>query len=493
MRILTGILLLVALGACSKPVINGDATTDAIKKELNQALETTPQAEQPAPSTRKNIKKEMEPRFDLEVADAPAAQVFYSIATAAGVNMLVHPQVAGSISINLRQVTVTQALAAIQELYGYDYYIDKSRVFVRPAGLQTRMYKINYLIGTRAGEAELQVASSSLIDTLNSNGFARSSSATSKKTDSSVNRNSKSTTGNISNAGSKVSMNSKADFWQELETSLTMIVGSVESRKVVVSPMTGMVIVRAMPDELRSVSDYLRAAQLSVEQQVILEAKILEVRLNDSFQSGVNWAAFSNNASIGQLANGSTLAPRIAGVPAEIADGVLTAIPGASLIGEGPGSLFGLAFQTANFAALINFLETQGDVNVLSSPRIATLNNQKAVLKVGTDEFFVTGAASTTSQTTGNTQTLNSTSVPMQPFFSGVMLDVTPQVDAATGMVTMHVHPSVSQVASVNKTLDLGSLGGNLTLPLASSTVSETDSIVRARDGQIIAIGGLMQ
>jgi MSHA biogenesis protein MshL len=151
--------------------------------------------------------------------------------------------------------------------------------------------------------------------------------------------------------------------------------------------------------------------------------------------------------------------------------------------------LFGLAFQTSNFAALLNFLESQGDVQVLSSPRIATLNNQKAVLKVGTDDFFVTNVSTTT--TTG-TATTSTPSVTLQPFFSGIALDVTPSIDK-NGDIILHVHPSVSQVSTVNKSVNLGSSGGTLNLPLASSSVSETDSIVRAHDGQIVAIGGLMR
>jgi len=167
----------------------------------------------------------------------------------------------------------------------------------------------------------------------------------------------------------------------------------------------------------------------------------------------------------------------------------LQALPGQNLLSSTAGSLFGLAFQTSNFAALLSFLETQGNVHVLSSPRIATLNNQKAVLKVGRDEFFVTNI-STTTTATGSTST-TTPSVTVQPFFSGVALDVTPQIDDA-GNIILHIHPSVSNVTTVDKPLNLGN-AGSFSLPLASSTVSETDSVVRGRDGQIVAIGGLMR
>jgi MSHA biogenesis protein MshL len=225
--------------------------------------------------------------------------------------------------------------------------------------------------------------------------------------------------------------------------------------------------------------------------------------LSDGYQAGVNWSAFRTGPNSrfsggnispgtvlqrnGHLATGATAMDFAAGT---YTSPVLDALPGVNLVANPTniGGLFGLAFQTSNFAALIQFLETQGNVQVLSSPRIATLNNQKAVLKVGTDEFFVTNVSTTT--TTG-TSTTTTPSVTLQPFFSGIALDVTPQIDE-NNIITLHIHPSVSKVTTVNKVVDLGS-AGSINLPLASSNISETDSIVRAQDGQIIAIGGLMK
>ena len=128
-------------------------------------------------------------------------------------------------------------------------------------------------------------------------------------------------------------------------------------------------------------------------------------------------------------------------------------------------------------------------MQVLSSPRIATINNQKAVLKVGTDEFFVTSI--TTNTTSGVGGTTNSPSIGVQPFFSGIALDVTPQIDDNNNII-LHIHPQVSNVIERQKNLNLGALG-SFTLPLASSSVNETDTIVRVQDGNIVAIGGLMQ
>jgi MSHA biogenesis protein MshL len=145
--------------------------------------------------------------------------------------------------------------------------------------------------------------------------------------------------------------------------------------------------------------------------------------------------------------------------------------------------------QTTNFVALLTFLETQGSVNVLSSPRVATINNQKAVLKVGTDDFFVTNV-STTSTTSGTSTTISPT-ITVQPFFSGISLDVTPQIDEHNNII-LHIHPQVSTVIEKRKDVNLGTLG-TITLPLASSSINETDTIVRVQDGNIVAIGGLMR
>ena len=157
------------------------------------------------------------------------------------------------------------------------------------------------------------------------------------------------------------------------------------------------------------------------------------------------------------------------------------------------GGLFGLALSTSRFAAVLGFLETQGDVQTLSSPRIATVNNQKAVLKVGSDDYFVTNVSggSTTAASAGTTASTTLPTLTLTPFFSGIALDVTPQIDDGNH-VMLHIHPSVTTVTERTKQIDLGSIG-NYRLPLASSSVNESDTMVRVQDGSIVAIGGLMQ
>jgi MSHA biogenesis protein MshL len=443
-------------------------------------------------------------RFDLAVNNTAAHQVFTAIVTGTRYSILVPADVSGSMSLNLKDVTVLEALEAIRETYGYEYRVDGSRIYIQPLSMQTRIFQVNYLTGMRSGTTSVRVTSSAISD-------APPSSTSGSSVSSGQSSGQGTTIVGVADKGnnfapgpdnsSKVTTTTSSDFWSELRMAIGAIVGAENGRSVIISPMSGVIVVRAMPEELRNVAAYLKASQISIERQVILEAKIVEVQLNDVFQSGVNWAAFGRDpaslGSAGVLGPNATLQPSTAGVGAVLSNNPLTATPGSSLIantaeagGISAGGMFGLAFQTNNFAALLNFLEGQGSIHVLSSPRIATLNNQKAVLKVGTDEFFVTGLSTTTSAV--GTSSSTTPTVTLQPFFSGIALDVTPRIDGNNEII-LHVHPSVGKVTTVNKVIDMGSVTGSLTLPLASSSISETDSIVRARDGQIVAIGGLMR
>ena len=513
MKRVSVLLTVLLLSACATGGNPKNVAAEKINQELDAAVAPREAAKQeavnqallpPLAVTAQSDNKPLETKFDLAVNNTPAKQVFMAIVSGTRYSVLVHPDVSGNISLSLKDVTVFDALESIRELYGYEYKVDGTRIYIQPLTLQTRIFQVNYLTGNRAGTSSVRVTSSALTDSssTSSSGGAGGGASQNMNQGTTIvgggeNKNLKFERG--TDNSSKVTTTTSTDFWNELSMALKTIVGDEKGRSIVISPMSGVIVIRAMPEELRSVSAYLKASQISIERQVILEAKIVEVQLNSSFQSGVNWAIFRNgpnsHLTVGQGSPGSSLTQpgtALSSIP-------LTATAGSSLLptatttlpaGVTPGTMFGMAFQNSNFASLLNFLETQGDVHVLSSPRIATLNNQKAVLKVGTDEFFVTGV------TGGMASTQLVPGIPptvtVQPFFSGIALDVTPRIDENNEII-LHVHPSVSTVSTVNKFVDLGVLLGTMNLPLASSSVSETDSIVRARDGQIVAIGGLMR
>ena len=420
-----------------------------------------------------------ESRFDLSINNAPAAQVFLQLAQGSAYNMLVSPDVSGTLSITLKNTTVLEALDTLRELFGYEYRVTGNRIFIYPNTVQTRLFRINYLPGRRQGASDIRVSSSAITTA----GAGSSTTNTGNSTTTS------SGPGNRPDDNAHVRTTSDADFWREVQSSLAALVGAAGGRSVVLNPAAGVVVVKATPAELRQVEQYLKAVQVSIERQVMLEAKIVEVSLSKDAQTGINWAAFGKLGN-GQLTFGTAAPGTKLGNTGDLVGSGNAVAPGVGLAASALGrGFYGLAFQAANFAALLNFLETQGDVQVLSSPRIATLNNQKAVLKVGSDELYVTGISSNT--TSSGASTVTTPTLTLQPFFSGISLDVTPQIDDA-GNVMLHVHPTISRVTEKNKDIDLGAQGV-FRLPLASSAVNETDSIVRVKDGQIVAIGGLMK
>jgi MSHA biogenesis protein MshL len=507
-RTTVSLITLALLAGCAEMPQRRDATYERITQEIDRAIQARAQTvspdavsqallpplvvEMPKPDPRL-----LDQRFDLNVNNAPANQVFMAVVSGTRYSMVVHPDVKEPISVNLKDVTVREALDTIRELYGYEYRIQGTRITVQPLTLQSRVFQVNYLQAQRRGQTDVRVSSGSITDSPTATtggvpgaavpGTGAIAGPTSRPTES-----------------TRITTSISNDFWGDVTKSLNAIVGSGEGRGVIVNPQSGVIVVRAMPAELRSVESFLKAMQLVVERQVVLEAKIIEVTLREGFEAGVNWAAFrdgSTRAAAGIVNPGARVgntgalsAPtgRAADGSVSTASTITATLGTAASLAAGTGlagGVFGLALQTSNFAALLSFLETQGSVNVLSSPRVATLNNQKAVLKVGTDEFFVTNV--TTTSTTSGTGTTIAPTITVQPFFSGIALDVTPQIDENNNII-LHIHPAVSDVVERRKVIDLGALG-TFTLPLASSNVNETDTIVRVQDGSIVAIGGLMR
>ncbi|MDQ1315244.1 MAG: biosis protein MshL [Pseudomonadota bacterium] len=430
----------------------------AVQQAVMDAVRETPAAVKPASD---------EPRFSLTVNNARASEVFMGMVTGTPYSMLVHPDVTGTLTLNLKNVTVPEAMEAVRALYGYEYEVQGKRIIVPSPAMQTRIYHLNALAMQRKGKSDMRVVSGS-VSTSGSGGGSSGSGSSSGSASKSLET-------------SSVQTSTDSNYWEEIGTALKTLVG--EAGSVVVSAQSGLVIVKAAPASLYMVEKYLRASELVSARQVMLEAKILEVQLNDGFQSGINWATLQQSGKLKIGVNG--LNPD--GTPPINLGGTLEQMLGGLIPGP-TGSLFGLAFNDGDFGAVINLIKSQGTVHVLSSPRIATINNQKAVLKVGTDDFFVTEITGGTAAAVGVPAT--PPTVVVQPFFSGIALDVTPQIDDGDN-ITLHVRPSVSAVTEKQKEITLGDLGTYL-LPLASSSISETDSVVRLKDGHIVAIGGLM-
>jgi MSHA biogenesis protein MshL len=566
------------LSACSVNMLPRDTSVqNRIGTELAQAAQPTARAASavtPAsvsnsllpplrPAPPRPSSRQLEQRFNLKVHDAPIGQVLLAIVQDTPYSVLLSPRAAPPgalvppgapgapgaaaarvappaselLTVNLKDVTVFEALDAIREMYGYEYTVDGTRIYVQPPEMRTKLYQVNYINSQRRGVSDVQVVGGASTGTGSSGSGVGGGVGVVAGGGSSY----------ASTQATGLTSMTKSDVWGEMEDGLRTVLGCLvartgasraastggapgsttsstttgggsradvsfpgetqtgerlrgaegcpDGRAVIVSPMGGTVVVRALPSELRQVEALLRSLQLTIERQVIIEAKVVDVELNADSQQGVNWAALNHGLFKGGVGVNPSSVNASGGAARGTIDPTTTLgdLLGTQLLGTGAANAFsaglGIAVQATNFSALINFLESQGNVHVLSSPRIATLNNQKAVLKVGAEESFVTNISSGSSVVTNGTAQTVPPTLTYQPFFSGISLDVTPQIDENDN-ITLHVRTMVNNITEKQK---LALPAANSTLvPFAVNNISETDSVVKTRDSQVVVIGGLM-
>ena len=377
----------------------------------------------------------------------PITTVLDLFSKAYGLNIIVDADVVGDVKVDFQHLTFHQAMSAILETFGYYWEKRNELVFVKSR--ETRVFHIDYirLVRSGAGSSQAQVSSGGA-------------------------SNSEEDGGEV--AGTIIiGQEDKVDFWSEVEAQLALMIS--ENGRLVVNRLAGTIQVTDQHRRVNEVEKYVKELNDAIYRQVDIEVKIVEVTFNDDQSLGINWDFLFAPGSLGDDSEVS-----FSGIITQPAGGGSVLPPTLDFFHNntsGSGSSFG---------GIISALKQQGDVNIVSQPRIRTLNNQAALIKVGTDRTFFRKEQVTDSTTSGS-QILSS-DVP-EVVTEGIVLSLTPQI-SKKGWITLDVSPVVTRVSSVSEVVDNS---GAVSSSAPNLDISQTSSLIRARSGETVIIGGLIQ
>jgi MSHA biogenesis protein MshL len=459
-------------------------------------------------------KKVPEKLFSIYARDSSIQDVLLAFSKESDLNIVIDPELHGKVTVDLKRVTLKEALDTVLSPLGWTYRTDGKFIKVLRPQVETRFFTLNYMATKRSGKREVYATTSTTQAQQTSTSTTISGiSGVSGLPDQQTTYN---PVAGTRTGYTGVVSEDDVDLWKEIRKGLeALIFGFVEEKgkegafsekekvtwtrvdetgkRLAINKSTGVIMVTDYPVNLNRVACYIETVEASSQRQVSIEAKIMEVTLSDSHQEGINWKVIEGLPSSTNLAWGLTDKTGKTGFPGgtsgflnSTGTGGTTTTTTSQILTPGIfkvmpyGGLFALGAAGSQVALsdIMQAIAQQGDVKVLSSPTISTLNNQKAIIRVGNQSvFFITGAVAT--QTTV-TQFIQPMTIDI-----GIILDVTPQI-AEDGTIIMNIHPSITaQTGSVTAP------DGKSTFPLLS--VRETDTTVRVRDGQTIIIGGLMQ
>jgi len=453
--------------------------------------------------------KAKEPVYSIVVYDTPVREVLFAIARDSKFNVDIHPNIKGNVTLNAVDQTLPAILERISKQVDLTYKIQNNVLTIAPDQPVLRTYKVDYVNMSRDTTsfigADGQISSAS--QSSGANGTISNSA------------------GNGANNSSRTSVTSesKSHFWETLEKNLkdilaetdkeVLITRSGSSSKsntkskagqagksaedevanvadlksereedrnefktlfagtVIVNREAGIINVRATNKQHEKIQDFIDKVMSSARRQVLIEATIVEVRLNDSFQAGIDWSRFGNTATSSGFTFQQSLGPSINPASNGFAIGYLN-----------PVSSLG------NLAASVTLLKQFGDTKVISSPKLMVLNNQTAILKVVDNIVYFTVQAQQSQATQGgvlSTVTTTPNTVPV-----GIVMSVTPQINENSA-VNINVRPTISRVVSFVR--DPNPQLANIASQVPQIQVREMESLLQVNSGNTAILGGLMQ
>jgi MSHA biogenesis protein MshL len=426
-----------------------------------------------APQMEKERKIEVHGRgelFSFSLRDAEVKDVLRAISKQTDYNVVMEPDVKGVCTLDIKRVTLAKALDYVLGPLDYVYKIDDRTIYVSKPKIETRVFFLNYIAMKKMG-------SSILRGTITTGGGGAMTGGTSASTATGA-TGATGAAGAMAGRAEVLSMRSdtETDMWKDVESHIQSFLS--KEGKLVMNKVASTIIVSDYAPYLKRTALYLESIEGTIQRQVMIQARIVEVQLNESSHEGINWRILSGSFSNSELV---TVQPSPLWGISRDAYTTTTDSSGniVSMVSNLVPPFFRFGISDRNFEGFVELLKTQGKVKVLSNPKIATLNNQRAMIKVAREDV----AFETTTLVTSGSPATTSTAIKYVTI--GIMLDVTPQVDDK-GNIILNIHPVVTDKVSTAT-----SKTGDASAPIVD--VRETDTMVRVKDGETVIIGGLIQ
>ena len=347
-------------------------------------------------------------------------------------NIVTGPDIEGEITVAFHDLPLERAMAALLDAHGYYWVTDHELIHVRR--LETRVFNLDYirLVRGGAGINKAQLASG----TGNSSGTG-------------------------SQDGGEVTVNQEVQikFWEELEEQIKSIMSKEGS--MVLNRLSGTIQITDRRQRMKEIANFLAKVRRSLYRQVEIQVRIYEVNLSDDYSLGIDWTKINFDGSAGNIAFSNIITAPFGGFAAKAATAAIS-------------------FNDGSFDGVLNALREQGELKVVSQPRVMTLNNQPALIKVATDQSFFTQTVAQGAAGTGNIITEQVRSVTI-----GLVLSVTPQI-SEDGWIMLDVTPIISRLRRI-----IESPQKTATAPVLD--VKQSSGLVRIKDGEMVLIGGLIQ